>query len=161
MGYVKQGYVQAGYFVDDKTVYQEGTVVLKHFILKDESSLKDAVSSIQSLLQDGEVGILYSPLSKKFYYIDKKWYEVFAGDSITREDVHNIVSQDTELIQQIVNESLQQLLSKVSVGAKLIANNATIITPAIEHNGTEFSFTVPEELSGLQYKVLINITTYE
>ena len=162
--YVEAGYVESGYVEGDSTTgagsgsgfeISGDKVKLKFFVLKNNDTAS-AISGIQKSLANDEAGVLYAPASKKFFLVVQNSFTEFVSQVMNEEQIRTIVRNDTKLIENVVRD----VLKKVDVSVKLIANGAEIVTPQIEHNGTKFSFIVPEEYSGLEYKVVIDLEAW-
>lgn len=154
-GYVEPGYTGAGSSGGSGFEIDDGKVKLKFFVLRSTDS-NSAISGIQNSLASDEAGVLYAPASKKFFLVEQNSFTEFVSQIMDKDQVRTIVRNDILLIEHIIKE----VLKRVDVSVKLIADGVEIVTPQIEHNGTEFSFKVPPEYSGLEYKVVLDLIVY-
>jgi len=147
--YVESGYVEPGYIEGDDILGDiSGKVKLKFFINKTENEI--GYSDVDGL-EDDEVGLFYSPLLRSFSLGTKNGLSKFIG-------------QDEALIQRVsaLEDALANIDLHLNANVQMVAADGTILaTPQVVKNGTTLTFTIPQELSGAEYSVSMNVSVCE
>lgn len=144
-GYVESGYIEGGGFVAPDA----GQHPMKFFVSNGTKSLDELTSIITSLLDDGDMAILYAPEFQKIMLGSKSGFDEFLGGI----DINSILTN-----QAFIDKVTE--LASFSMSASIVANDGSIVANATvtQIDETTFDVTVPPELVGTSYKIKLNKT---
>jgi len=147
--YVESGYVEAGYVEGDSIIPIDigDRTKLDFVISKNTLSETDLISEIQGDI-DGVV-VLFIPESNKINLVTENGSVSFLGSS-------------EEIIERISNIEyfIQNVTDNLNASVSMQAPDGTLIaSPEVTKDGSTFTYTVPENVSGAQYDVVIDITS--
>ncbi len=147
-GYVKTGYVKTGY-VDGGgfAAPDAGQHPMKFFVSNGTKSIGELTSNIASLLDDGDMAVLYVPESSKIMLGSKSGFDEFIGGV----DINTILTD-----QAFINKVRE--LTTVSMNASIVANDGSVVSGAVVRQISDktFEIDVPDGLVSTGYKLVLS-----
>lgn len=172
MAYVENGYTEQGYFEGDFTI-TDGNKKLKVAIVGNTNSDKSALDSLIGTLADDELVFAISTQTGHNFLVNNTGYIQL---TTSLEDLYRLQTdlnyRLTSLEKNVNNTqipidleerltTIENKLANCQVNLKSVTMTApdgtVIATPDIVHDGTKFTFTVPEEAAGTQYSVVVEV----
>jgi len=166
--YVDGRYVENGYF-EGSINLMSGSKRMKFFVsLKTDDIDLDKQAVIDGI-SENEIGVLYAPLIETMFMTDGEIFFKFGGD-VNAEDVVNIVKNSDTVVNLISNTVIESIAANetfvnsvaaaLAVTASVKASDGTTVgTLEIVKDNTSFSFVVPQELSGTEYSVVVDVSS--
>ena len=172
--YVERGYVEFGYVEGGLNLPDKGSrVPVRFFLTMDVKSVTGSevgqseigvvlspVGGISALIVDGNVirvgnGIDLSSIDKRV----NAGIEVIDGE--VNEAIYEIRSEKNDAITEINNvlqevNDVKEIVQSNTVNVSFTLPDGTILAnPIVEVNGNTATFSVPPELAGIEYKVVM------
>ena len=148
--YVDGGYVEDGYLADEPKPYGD-RVKIRFFVSFDGNF--DA-EGIKNTLSADEVGLLYSPGSGKFMFIDAGGVSEFVSGALDMDAIKSALLSDSDFL----DEMRKLILGSMQMQVTFLAPDGTVLaTPEVERDGTAYLISVPDELAGAAYSVSIEV----
>lgn len=147
--YVDSGYVEVGYVEGDSIIPIDigDSTKLDFVISKNTLTESDLIAEVQKSIEG--MAVLFIPENNKISLVTKNGSISFLGSS-------------DEIAERITNieNFIQNIGDNLDVSVSMNAPDGTLIaSPTVVKDGATFTYTVPTEVSGAEYSVVIDITS--
>jgi hypothetical protein len=141
--YVEAEYVEIGYIEGDSLVPQVERTKLRFFVVRGDVDIASATDTVSDMLDEGESAFILMPDSGKSGYVSKTGGALLGGD--------------VSWVEQRLSE-MEEMISNLSVSVSMKAVDGTLLaTPTVTRDGDDYVFQVPQNLTGVEYDVVLNI----
>lgn len=151
--YVENGYLESGYLEGGLSIGY-GKKKIETVIIGDDSEDIGAITGLIKSLSDDEVRIVVSPKTGLSYFVNNSGYAKIGAstnNSITKDDL-------LPLLPMLAEQLIPKLAEQLKINVTMTAPDGTIIAaPTCEHNGSTFTYIVPEIVAGAEYNVVLEI----
>lgn len=155
--YCAKGYVKANYIEGDTIIMGTGNVPLNFIVSSGELPESEVVDAATAKVEGTEeIALVYLPEASKIIMVTAEGSSSFLGDPDSILGRINEAEKDIEELKASMRDVT------VNMGVVMTSPDGTVLaSPIVTREGSKFIFSVPPELSGIQYDVVIDVETSE